>query len=514
MTALASTFTTNTPGTISWFTRHELNLAWRDFMRMMAAGRKVRQHRILAFMAIAAVILHFIAYGVLSPALLGGIKPDLPTLVMVTGTGLLIFSLMMSQALEMVTRAFYARSDLDLILSSPVSITRLFAVRVGAIAFSTTMLSLLLFAPAINILAWYDGAKWLAGYPLLFAIGFLATALSLAITAALFSTVGAKKTRLIAQIVAAVVGAGFIIGIQLAALSSLGTVSRFEFFASSAVLDAVPPIGNLVWMPASALMGDKFALVLTMLIATGVLLSAISAFAEKFGERVLAARSFAGATVVRKRNETPFRSRSAASHLRHKEWQLLMRDHWLVSQSLMQILYLLPPAYMLWQGFGNAGVLNMVLVPILVMATGQLAGGLAWLAISGEDAPDLVATAPVPPNAITGAKAEAVLGAIAMVTAPIVAVLLFMDIKLALITTAFILVSTLSATYVQLWFKSQAKRSNFRRRQTSSKIATITEAFSSILWAATAGLVSVGSWFATIPALLAFGVLALARSMR
>jgi ABC-2 type transport system permease protein len=29
------------------------------------------------------------------------------------------------------------------------------------------------------------------------------------------------------------------------------------------------------------------------------------------------------------------------------------------------------------------------------MAAGQLAGGLAWLSISGEDAPDLVATAPI-----------------------------------------------------------------------------------------------------------------------
>jgi ABC-2 type transport system permease protein len=33
-----------------------------------------------------------------------------------------------------VTRAFYARADLDLILSSPVAARRLFAVRTGAIA--------------------------------------------------------------------------------------------------------------------------------------------------------------------------------------------------------------------------------------------------------------------------------------------------------------------------------------------------------------------------------------------
>ena len=55
----------------------------------------------------------------------------------------------------------------------------------------------------------------------------------------------------------------------------------------------------------------------------------------------------------------------------------------------------------------------MLLVPVLVMAAGQLAGGLAWLAISGEDAPDLVATAPIPASFIIRAKIEAVIGSVA-----------------------------------------------------------------------------------------------------
>ena len=49
-----------------------------------------------------------------------GADADKATLVVITGTLLLSWSLMLSQAMESVTRAFYARSDLDLILSSPV----------------------------------------------------------------------------------------------------------------------------------------------------------------------------------------------------------------------------------------------------------------------------------------------------------------------------------------------------------------------------------------------------------
>jgi len=53
---------------------------------------------------------------------------------------------------------------------------------------------------------------------------------------------------------------------------------------------------------------------------------------------------------------------------------------------------------------------------------------------------------------------------------------------------AGIAVSAASATLIQLWFRTQARRKHFRRRQTSSRVATFAEAFSSIGWAATAAL--------------------------
>ena len=81
----------------------------------------------------------------------------------------------------------------------------------------------------------------------------------------------------------------------------------------------------------------------------------------------------------------------------------------------------MPPAVLLWRGWGEGAGAAVVLVPVLVMAAGQLAGGLAWLAISGEDAPELVATAPVSAAHILRAKVEAVMGAIGLVFLPFVA---------------------------------------------------------------------------------------------
>ena len=190
---------------------------------------------------------------------------------------------------------------------------------------------------------------------------------------------------------------------------------------------------------------------------------------------------------------------------------LLRRDPWLMSQTLMQILYLLPPALMLWRSFGDGADALLILVPVLVMAGGQLAGGLAWLAISGEDAPELVATAPVSRRAVIRAKIEAVLSALALVFAPLLLALALVAPMQAATAAAFLIVAAIAATAIQLWFRVQAKRSNFRRRHTASRIATFAEAFSSIGWAGTAALAASGQWQAAVTAVLALGVLAVAR---
>jgi ABC-2 type transport system permease protein len=64
-----------------------------------------------------------------------------------------------------------------------------------------------------------------------------------------------------------------------------------------------------------------------------------------------------------------------------------------------------------------------------------------------------------------------------------------------------------AATAIQLWFRIQARRSHFRRRQTSSRLATFAEAFSSIAWAATAALAAAGLWIALVAGLIAVAIL-------
>ena len=143
-------------------------------------------------------------------------------------------------------------------------------------------------------------------------------------------------------------------------------------------------------------MGDGVALLGVLAASFALLAAVIAIVAPRFGEYAIAAAGVDTSSIAEAGGATAFRATSPRRALRRKEWTLLRRDPWLVSQTLMQMLYLIPPAVLLWRSFDDGNGAFQLLVPVLVMAAGQLAGGLAWLAISGEDAPDLVATAPVP----------------------------------------------------------------------------------------------------------------------
>ena len=499
------------PGTALWFARHEVRLAWRDWLSMMTAGRRERLPRALIAIAAFVIFMHFVALWMVGRY--ADAMPNKATLIAISASVLLSWLLMVSQAMETTTRAFYTRSDLDLILSSPVSTAKLFAVRIATVALAMALMALPLAAPFIDVLIARGGWRWFGAYGLIVAMGAAATALAVGLTVALFRLVGPKRTRFVAQVVAAVIGAAFVIGLQVAAIMSYGTLSRASVVESQAVVAHVPGLDSFVWWPARAALGDGFALAGVLASSLALLAAVIALVAPRFGEYAVTASGTAASTVRNARRSIKFHSTSPRGALRRKEWTLLRRDPWLVSQTLMQMLYLIPPAVLLWRSFGDGNGAYQLLVPVLVMAAGQLAGGLSWLAISGEDAPDLVATAPIPPSFVIRAKIEAVLGVIAVVFAPLVVVLAIASPWHALITCGGIVVAAGAATSIQLWFRSQAKRSQFRRRQVSSRVATFAEAFSSIGWAATAAVAAVNLWLAIAPGLVALAVVAGARFM-
>jgi len=349
----------------------------------------------------------------------------------------------------------------------------------------------------------------MAAFGVVVAIGLSAAAFAIAITIALFGLIGPSRTRLMAQILAAIIGAGFVIALQIAAVMSYGTLSRFAVLTSEAAASYAPAPDSMLWWPARAVLGDGQALLLLLsasLLLLGIVMAVLS---PRFADTAASASAQATSR-NRGRGIKAFRGGSRQQALRRKELLLLRRDPWLVSQTLMQLLYLVPPALFLWRSFSDHSTATALMTPVIVMAAGQLAGGLAWLTISGEDAADLVATAPLPPSRVIRAKIEVVLIVIAAVFAPLVAMLALLAPLQAAVTAGGVILGAASSTAIQFWFRAQAKRSQFRRRQTSSSLATFAEAFSSIGWAATAALALDLPVAALVSALMTIAIVAAA----
>src|SRR6185437_5329682 len=183
-----------------------------------------------------------------------------------------------------VTRVFYARADLDLIISSPVRLTNVFSVRIAAIALSVSAMALLLSTPFVDVLVIGGGVRWFAAYGVVVAIGLSAAAVAIAVTILLFRLIGPSRTRLVAQILAAIIGAGFVIALQVAAILSYGTLSRFAVLTSDAAACFAPDVDSMVWWPARAALGDGEALLL--LLAGGLLLlgAMMAVFSASFAD--------------------------------------------------------------------------------------------------------------------------------------------------------------------------------------------------------------------------------------
>src|SRR6202034_2272557 len=98
---------------------------------------------------------------------------------------------------------------------------------------------------------------------------------------------GPRRTRLVAQILAAIIGAGFVIALQIAAILSYGTLSRFAILTSDAAAAFAPDGDSVVWWPARAALGDGEALLL--LLAGGlVLLGVVMAiFSPRFADTAI-----------------------------------------------------------------------------------------------------------------------------------------------------------------------------------------------------------------------------------
>ncbi|MGA8587773.1 MAG: permease, partial [Pseudolabrys sp.] len=105
------------PASLTWLAGHEFRLGWRDWTSLMTAGGRTRARTATIALTAFAAFMHVFAFWTVASYANADLASDTSTFI--TGSLLLSWSLLLSQAMESVTLAFYSRSDLDLILTSP-----------------------------------------------------------------------------------------------------------------------------------------------------------------------------------------------------------------------------------------------------------------------------------------------------------------------------------------------------------------------------------------------------------
>ena len=358
-------------GTAVWFARHESRLAWRDWLSMMTAGRRARARGVAIGFVAFIIFMHAVAYFVVGPSATAA--PDKHTMITITATLLLAWLLMISQAMESMTRAFYARADLDLILASPAAAHKLFAIRISTVALTVAVMALPLAGPFIDMLIWRGGialARCLRsdrrhGHGGGRACGGAdGRAVPRHRPEAHPPRCSGRRRRDRRCFRHRPAGGGdpvlrdAVAGERVA----VGRLVRARARCRQRHLVAGARCARRNWRRSPA-----FWFLASLLLAIAVAL-----VAPRFGEYAVAAAGAENAPTSRAQRRTIFRITSPRRALRRKEWMLLRRDPWLVSQTLMQMLYLVPPAILLWRSFQAGGGAVNLLVPVLVMAAGQL----------------------------------------------------------------------------------------------------------------------------------------------
>ena len=449
------------PGGFAWLALHEIRLGWRMRPKKGAA-------RWIGY----ALMLAWLGFG----CFLGWVLrdepiPPLPQIMTgVLAGSIVAFSFMTTQAIIGSQRTLYENGDLDLLFSAPIDgrtilLAKLLGIT-GSIALTYAVLLLTLVLP-IAIL----GHPQLFGFvALLVALALAAAAIGLGITLGLAKLAGPRAARTVGQIAAALLGGAFFIISQLASHGDKRESSvaiLFERFSEQGVGNS-----GLSGLPGHAAFGDPIAVIVLLGIGAGLFAVAGMTLQRMFltgyqdgGTRLSRARPTGRAT-NRLFHAGLFRSVFA------KEWRLLARDPALIFQILLRMIYLAPIVFI---AFGRNDQVPMApgLAFASVLLAGQLVGSFAWLTVSAEDAPDLIAVAPVSKATIDRAKLMAAF-AMAAPMGLILPIAIALQSPLgALVTLGCTTIGGAAAGYIELKLGKPAQRSAFAKRRSGSIVGGI-----------------------------------------
>ncbi|MBI0473756.1 hypothetical protein D9601_00065 [Sphingomonas sp. MA1305] len=452
------------PGTLPWLIGHEVRLAWRGRPRGWGSA------------LILGVLLGLYILGGIALAIGLRDTPIAPRpwlAVPLFGMTLLVTSLMTTQAMIASQQTLYGARDLDLLLTAPLPPRAAILAKLLGIAASVVTVYAALLLPIVLPVATLGHPRLFGTAALLIALALAAAATGLALTLLIAAVAGPRAARTVGQIAAAVLGGAFFLATQIASHSGSGTRrSLFAWFAEHG-------IGRAGWslLPLRAAFGDGTALSLIGLVSIALFVAVGVVLERRFLSTYVDGGMRLSRHRVRSRGLAGLFHASLRRTVFAKEWRLLARDPALLAQIVLRLVYLLPLVLVGMQHRGGDGSFAPPLAAAGVLIASQLAGSLAWLTLSAEDAPELLAVAPVATGVVRRAKLTAALAMAAPFALLPALVVAASTLAGALVTLAMAALAGLGTGGIEMLFGKPGNRAGFARRQKGSVAAGLLSLF-------------------------------------
>ena len=380
---------------------HETRLLWRG---SIFGGR----HGVTILLAVA-MVLHLAGYAVARDLARHRFAPaervlDATLLILFVG------GIMLSQAVQRASELLDDRTDLGWLLSTPAPPWTILIVRLLAVAGAVLLYWAVLLLPIADCLAWSGAPGILGAYAILPVLSLLATACGFFATFGLLRVTSVRRTRSLANTLATFIGAGVFLSGQARSLLPQARADAFWHAISPSAADAD---AGWVWLPGRALLGAPGPL-LALVLAAGAATAVTGWGLRRWfasGTQAVVAGSMGAGRVLR-HDARAFRAGSFAA-LFAKESLLLRRYPGLAGLAIYYLVYLVPAVAALWQGAAHGDARVFGAAPVL--SAGELARLFISVTVMGDEAGELVGTAPVPPRAVSMAKLAAAAAGVTLI---------------------------------------------------------------------------------------------------
>jgi ABC-2 type transport system permease protein len=491
----------NTVGSLPWLIRNELRLAWRA----LTAKTKPWVWVLLIVLGLMVVIVpvFFLAQDIRGKLAFQGTPPSI-ALVLAQGISLILFTLLLSGTIASSVEALFERGDLDLLVSSPLDSKVIFAARALSVALKTFIGSLALILLAV-IAGLILGIWQILGLiPLLAAISLIASAFGMLLTLGLVRLIGARRAKTVAQVLSAVVGAAIYLSSQ-----------SFRFLGDSSTTSGIAgwlvklfrgnvDTSSLWWLPAKAAFLDPIGTIAMLALGAVLLWFTTNLVHNTFILGTQTATTGGGKRLMATSptSSKPVKFASGLTRIvMNKEWRLIARDPYLISQLGLQMLYLLPAIFVFWQPgntkfsmFGSSFTSYAINV-FIVMLGGTLISRLTQIIVAGEEAPELLAMSPAGGENLRWIKFAGVLIPTVLLFSPLLVLIVVKNMH-PLVGLLGFFGTVLSLGILQVWTAKPQPRADLMKRNGRSDFLTgLIQALITFAWLAVVLGLESGQWW-------------------